>query len=66
MENGKVFKIIVPFLDTAIPNKHDFIFIKEVDTTMGSCFSGGGGAMSSCVFLPFLPENYESYLIYVK
>ena len=34
-----------PPLDTANPDKHDFIFIKEVDTTNGVlCL--GGGAMS--------------------
>ena len=42
MENGNVFKIIVP-LGTAIPDKHDFIFIKEVDTTNGVLYLGLGG-----------------------
>ena len=33
---GKFFNIIAPPpLDTDIPDQHDFIFIKEVDTTNG-------------------------------
>ena len=32
-----------PPLNTAIPDKHDFIFIKEVDTTNGVLYLGGGG-----------------------
>ena len=43
MENGKVFEISVPHLDTAIPDQHDFIFKKEVDTTNGVLYPGGGG-----------------------
>ena len=34
------FYIIVP-LDTAIPDKHDFIFIKEVDTANGVLYCRG-------------------------
>ena len=33
MENGKRFLNQYSPLDTGIPDKHDFIFIKEVDTT---------------------------------
>ena len=31
-----------PILDTGIPDKHDFIFIKEVDTTNGDLYLGWG------------------------
>ena len=48
MENGKVFKIIAPPLDTGIPDKHDFIFIKEVDTTNGDLYLGGGDGGAQC------------------
>ena len=37
-------------LDTGIPDKHDFIFIKDVDTTNGVLYLGGGGAMSNTTF----------------
>ena len=37
------FLIIVPLLDTGIPDKNDFKFIKEVDTTNGDLYLGGGG-----------------------
>ena len=30
-------------LDTGIPDKHDFIFIKEVETTNGDLYIRGGG-----------------------
>ena len=46
MPNGKwksVLNYCPPTLDTAFPNKHDFIFIKEVDTTNGVLYLGGGG-----------------------
>ena len=45
MENGKVFKIIAPPspVDTGIPDKHDFIFIKGVDTPNRVLYLGGGG-----------------------
>ena len=33
----------MPPLNTAIPDKHDFIFIKEVDKTNGVLYVGGGG-----------------------
>ena len=41
-----------PPLDTAIPDYHDFIFIKEVDTTNGVLYLGveRGGAMSFTTF----------------
>ena len=44
MENGKVFlnHCPPPLDDTAIPNLHDFIFIKEVDTTNGVLYREGG------------------------
>ena len=38
----KFFKSLFP-LDTGIPDKHDFEFIKEVDTTNGDLYLGGGG-----------------------
>ena len=43
MENGKVFISLFHPLDTGIPDKHDFIFIKDVDTTNGDLYLGGGG-----------------------
>ena len=43
-ENGKVFlKQCSPPRDTGIPLKHDYIFIKEVDTPNGISYHGGGG-----------------------
>ena len=41
----KFFKSLSPPLDscTGIPDKHDFIFIKEVDTTNGDLYLRGGG-----------------------
>ena len=40
----KVLKSLSPsLLDTGIPDKHDFIFIIEVDTTNGNLYLGGGG-----------------------
>ena len=41
MEMEKFYLIIPPPLDTAFPDKHDFIFIKEVDTTNGVLYLGG-------------------------
>ena len=35
----------LPPLGTAIPDKHDFIFKKEVDTTNGALISGLGGTI---------------------
>ena len=49
MKNGKVFKIIIP-LDTCIPDQHDFILRKEIDTTNWVLYPGGGGAMSYTTF----------------
>ena len=43
------FKSIPPPLDTGIPDYHDFIFIKEVHTTNGDLYLGGG-AMSCTTF----------------
>ena len=45
MENGFFLKSLLPPppLDTGIPDQHDFIFIKEVDTTNGVLYFGGGG-----------------------
>ena len=42
--NGKriFFKQCSP-RDTGIPLKHDYIFIKEVDTPNGISYHGGGG-----------------------
>ena len=40
-----------PPLDTGIPDKNDFIFIKEIDTTNGVLFLGEGGAMSYTTFV---------------
>ena len=40
----------MPPLNTAIPDKHDFIFIKEVDKTNGVLYVGGGGAMLFTTF----------------
>ena len=40
MENS--FKTLPPPLDTGIPDKHCFIFIKEVDTTNGVLYLEGG------------------------
>ena len=42
MENGFFFKNSVP-RDTGIPLKHDYIFIKEVDTPNGISYQRGGG-----------------------
>ena len=36
--------------NTGIPDKHDFIFIKEVDTTNWVLYLGGGGTMSYTTF----------------
>ena len=48
----KSFLIIAPPLNTSIPDQHDFIFIKEVDTINGDLYlgGGGGGAMSYTTF----------------
>ena len=43
--NGKqnfFFKTVRPPFDTGIPLKHDYIFIKEVDTHNGISYHGGG------------------------
>ena len=43
--NGKrnfVLKQCPPPCDTGIPLKHDYIFIKEVDTPNGISYHGGG------------------------
>ena len=56
MENGKVFNTLFP-LDTAIPDKHDFIFIKEVDTTSVVLYLGGGGGGQCHIRLLVLGEG---------
>ena len=47
MPNGKwkrfFFKSLPPPLNTGIPDKHDFIFIKGVDTTNGDLYLWGEG-----------------------
>ena len=40
-ENGLVFLNSVPPCDTGIPLKHDYIFIKEVDTPNGISYHRG-------------------------
>ena len=39
----KFFKSMSAPLDTGIPDYHDFIFMKEVDTTNGVLYLEGGG-----------------------
>ena len=51
MENGKVLKIIARPLDTANPDKHDFIFIKEVETTHGVLYLGGNNIIHDFWYL---------------
>ena len=53
MENGKVFFLnhCPPPPVTAIPDKHDFIFIKEVHITYGVLHLGGGGVIHNFWYL---------------
>ena len=57
-----------------IPDYHDFIFIKEVDTTNGVLYLGGGGAMSYTTFGTWeggwrwqdIHTHLRSVLIFIK
>ena len=64
-------------LDTGIPDEHDFIFIKEVDTRNGACISGGtmpyttfgtwGGGMKVTRYENvILLTNLRSVLIFIE
>ena len=50
--NGKqiFFKTVFP-RDTFIPLKHDYIFIKEVETPNGILYHGGGGCHTRLLVL---------------
>ena len=37
----KILKLLPPLLDTGIPDEHDFIFLKEFETTNGVLYFGG-------------------------
>ena len=50
-QNSVKKTVLPPPLDTGIPDYHDFIFIKEVDTTNGDLYLGEGGVIHDFWYL---------------
>ena len=53
MENGFFFKTVPPPRDTGIPLKHDYVFIKEVETPNGISYHSGGGGGGKMSYMTF-------------